>query len=156
MSINIKKLWNKNTNKNMDVKEVLEEFGDNLIADIRYNMANYDMSKGNLAKSLEYETDGTNFKLYANDYWNYAQHGRGPGPVPHDFEEILENWITENGIKPQTNITQFANAIKYKTIREGSSIYRGDRPERDFIGDAIDINLEELEKSLRSISTIII
>lgn len=133
----------------MDVKDVLKEFGENLIADIRYNMSDYSMGKGNLAKSLEYETDGNSFKLYANDYWTYAQKGRGPGRVPYDFTEILEDWIVKNGIKPKNgNITQFANAIKYKTIREGSSIYRGDRPERDFLGNAVEINLEGLEKSL--------
>ena len=132
----------------MDVKDVLKEFGDNLIADIRYKMSDYGLDRSDLAKSLEYEIDGNSFKLYSDSYWTYAQKGRGPGRVPYNFEEILEDWIVANGIKPQTNITQFANAIKWKTIKEGSSIYRGDRPERDFLGNAVDVNLEELGKSL--------
>lgn len=133
----------------MDVKDVLKEFGDNLIADIRYKMLDYSMDKSNLAKSLEYEIDDSSFKLYASDYWNYAQKGRESGRVPYNFTEVLENWIVANGIKPlDGNITQFANAIKWKTIREGSYLYRHPEQQRDFIGDSIDVNLEELEKSL--------
>lgn len=136
----------------MDVKDVLKDFGDNLITDIRYNMSDYGMGKGNLVKSLEYEIDDNSFKLYASDYWTYAQKGRGPGRVPYDFEEILEEWIVKNGIRPMNgSITQFANAIKWSTIKNGSYLYRHPEQQRDFIGDAIYVNLEQLEKSLVSV-----
>lgn len=136
----------------MDVKEVLEEFGDNLITDIRYNMSDYGLGRSNLAKSLEYEIGDSSFKLYADSYWSYAQKGREPGRVPYNFEEILEEWIVANGIKPKNGgITQFANAVKWKTIKEGSYLYRHPEQQRDFIGDAIDVNLEQLEKSLASV-----
>lgn len=128
-------------------EDTLEEFANNLIADIKYEMQNQGLGGSNLEKSLDYEVNGDRVTVTAAPYLKYAQKGRGPGKVPRDFTEILETWIVKNGIRPATgNITQFANAIKWKTIREGSAIYRGDRPERDVITRPIEENLEWLEQ----------
>ena len=128
-------------------EDTLEEFANNLIADIKYEMQNQGLGGSDLEKSLDYEVNGDRVTVTAAPYLKYAQKGRGPGKVPRDFTEILETWIVKNGIRPATgNITQFANAIKWKTIREGSAIYRGDRPERDVITRPIEENLEWLEQ----------
>lgn len=128
-------------------EDTLEEFANNLIADIKYEMQNQGLGGSDLEKSLDYEVNGDRVTVTAAPYLKYAQKGRGPGKVPRDFTEILETWIVKNGIRPATgNITQFANAIKWKTIREGSAIYRGDRPERDVVTRPIEENLEWLEQ----------
>lgn len=128
-------------------EDTLEEFANNLIADIKYEMQNQGLGGSDLEKSLDYEVNGDRVTVTAAPYLKYAQKGRGPGKVPRDFTEILETWIVKNGIRPATgNITQFANAIKWKTIKEGSAIYRGDRPERDVITRPIEENLEWLEQ----------
>lgn len=128
-------------------EDTLEEFANNLIADIKYEMQNQGLGGSDLEKSLDYEVNGDRVTVTAAPYLKYAQKGRGPGKVPRDFTEILETWIVKNGIRPATgNITQFANAIKWKTIREGSAIYRGDRPERDIVTQPIEENLEWLEQ----------
>lgn len=128
-------------------EDTLEEFANNLIADIKYEMQNQGLGGSDLEKSLDYEINGDRVTVTAAPYLKYAQKGRGPGKVPRDFTEILETWIVKNGIRPATgNITQFANAIKWKTIKEGSAIYRGDRPERDVVTRPIEENLEWLEQ----------
>lgn len=128
-------------------EDTLEEFANNLIADIKYEMQNQGLGGSDLEKSLDYEVNGDRVTVTAAPYLKYAQKGRGPGKVPRDFTEILETWITKNGIRPATgNITQFANAIKWKTIKEGSAIYRGDRPERDVVTRPIEENLDWLEQ----------
>lgn len=128
-------------------EDTLEEFANNLIADIKYEMQNQGLSGSDLEKSLDYEVNGDRVTVTAAPYLKYAQKGRGPGKVPWDFEKILETWIVKNGIRPATgNITQFANAIKWKTIKEGSAIYRGDRPERDVVTRPIEENLDWLEQ----------
>lgn len=129
----------------VNFEETLKEFAESTIEDIRYNMSHYDMRDSNLSKSLEYTISGNNVKIYAAPYFKYAEVGRGPGGVPRNFTEILENWIVSHGIKPKTSLTEFANAIKWKTIKHGSSIYRGERPNRDFIGDAIKENIDILQ-----------
>lgn len=124
---------------------ILTEFANNLIADIQYQMDEQGLGDSDLKKSLEYEVDGNHVVVTAAPYLKYAQRGRGPGGTPRNFIDILETWITKNGIKPKNgNITQFANAIKWKTIKEGSSIWRGERPERDVVTEPLDVNLEWL------------
>lgn len=129
-----------------EIEPLLTEFGNNLIADIRYEMQNQGLGGSDLEKSLEYNIDNNEITVLANNYLRYAQKGRGPGGVPRNFIEILETWITKNGIRPATgNITQFANNIKWSIIKNGSSIYRGDRPERDVVTRPIEENLDWLE-----------
>lgn len=133
----------------IDIQETLSEFGTRLIDDIRDNMSYYGLGNSNLAKELEYEVNGANIIVTANHYWKYAELGRGPGGVPRNFEDILLDWMHKYNVKPNYGTDlQFANAIKWKTIKEGSSIYRGARPERDFIDTAIDDNLDWLEDQL--------
>lgn len=127
-------------------EDTLQEFANNLVADIKYEMQNQGLGGSNLEKSLEYEVKGNEVIVTAAPYLKYAQRGRGPGGTPRNFIDILETWITSRGIKPKSgNITQFANAIKWKIIKEGSSIYRGERPERDVITKPLEENLEWLE-----------
>lgn len=129
-----------------EIEPLLTEFGNNLIADIKYEMQNQGLGGSDLEKSLEYNIDGGEITVTAAPYLRWAQKGRGPGGVPRNFIDILETWITKNGIRPATgNITQFANNIKWSIIKNGSSIYRGERPERDVVTRPIEENLDWLE-----------
>lgn len=128
-------------------EDTLEEFANNLIADIKYEMQNQGLGGSDLEKSLDYEVKGNRVTVTAAPYLKYAQKGRGSGKVPRDFTEILETWIVKNGIKPATgNITQFANAIKWKTIKEGSYLWRHPAERRDVVTQPIEENLEWLEQ----------
>lgn len=48
--------------------------------------------------------------------------GRGPGKVPIDFEDIIFQWSMDKGIqfKNQDERKKFANAVKFKMMKEGS------------------------------------
>lgn len=133
----------------VDIRETLNEFGIRLIDDIKDNMASEGYGDSNLAKSLEYEIGDRTITVYADGYWKYAQLGRGPGKVPRNFVDILLNWMQRYNVHANDgNDARFANAIKWNIIRKGSSVFRGDRKEKDFIGDAVKDNMEWLEQQL--------
>lgn len=127
-----------------DITNILREFGENTIADIKYKMGSYGLGDSALAKSLDYEIDGNEVKITAAGYWDYAQKGRPAGKVPYNFQDIIATWSVGRGIRPP-DLMKFANAVKWKTIKEGSSLYRHPEQQRDFIGDAIEVNVEQLK-----------
>lgn len=55
--------------------------------------------------------------------------GRKPGKVPIDFERTIFQWSMAKGIQfsSQKERWSFANAVKWKTIKEGSSQFRQGR-----------------------------
>lgn len=132
-----------------EVEPLLKEFGENLIADIKQEMQSQGLRGSNLEKSLDYEIKDNEITVTSAPYLRWAQTGRDKGRVPWEFEKILENWIVANGIKPKNGtITEFANAIKWKTIKEGSYMWRHPDARRDFITQPIEENLEWLENQI--------
>lgn len=129
-------------------EDTLEEFANNLIADIKYEMQNQGLGGSDLEKSLDYEVNGDRVTVTAAPYLKYAQKGRGPGFTPRNFvSNILEPWIVKNGLKPNKGtITDFAWAIKKTIEKRGSSIFRRERPERDVVTRPMEENLEWLEQ----------
>jgi len=133
----------------INFNDTLTEFANNLIADIQYEMQNQGLGGSDLEKSLEYQVNDNRVTVTAAYYLPYAEKGRGPGHTPRNFIEILETWITKNGIKPTSGtITDFAWAIKKTIEQRGSSIFRGDRPERDVTTVPVEENLDELKKKI--------
>lgn len=129
-----------------EIESTLTEFGNNLIADIQTQMQEQGLGQSDLIKSLEYEINDNRITVTAAPYYKYAQTGRGPGKVPYDFKDILELWIVKNGIKPKIGtISEFANVIKWKTIKEGSYMFRNPQSQRDFTTQPIEENLDWLE-----------
>lgn len=123
--------------ENKDLNQIIEELANEIIENIRANMSSYGLGDGNLAKSLEPEIDGNHLKILANDYWDYAMEGRGPGGVPNNFTEILTHWISDRNIQVD-DPRRFVNNVKWKTIREGSYLYRHPEEQRDFLSDVLD------------------
>lgn len=79
-------------------------------------------------------------KIYAAHYFRYLVLGRGPGKMPP--REKIEEWVEKN---PDVlaffktifkNITSksLAYIIARKIGREGTQIYRGERPGIDYLG----------------------
>ena len=132
-----------------EVEPLLKEFGENLIADIKYEMQNQGLGGSNLEKSLDYQIKDNTITVTAAPYLKWAQIGRDKGKVPYEFEKILETWIVANGIRPHHGtITEFANAIKWKTIKEGSYMWRNPTSRRDVVTRPIEENLEWLENQI--------
>lgn len=130
-----------------DFKDVLDRFALAIISDIQENMSYYGMQNSKLADSLDYTIDDNGIKIYAASYFPYAEKGRGPGGVPYNFEDIIKQWVSDRGISV-SDVDKFAVAVKWKTINEGSSLYRNPSEQRDFIADAVDNNIDILKNQL--------
>lgn len=127
-----------------DFTELLKSFGENVCADIRMQMAQYGLGDSDLAKSVSYEVNGNEVKITANSYYDYAEKGRGPGKVPYKFEDIVSAWAVGRGIRPP-DLMKFASAVKWRTIKDGSYLYRHPEKQREFDSEAIQENLDWLK-----------
>ena len=137
---------------NEDLKTVLDKFAMDVIADIKANMK--DLSDSALANSLNYEIieDGEGFhvNIIANEYWDFAQKGSAPwtgsgnGEFIKQFPEIIREWVKKRGISEE-----YVQPIVWSIVKKGSSINRGERPQRDFLGTAIQDNLDKLSAEWR-------
>ena len=132
--------------ENKDLQQVIEDLANEIIENIRSNMSSYGLADGNLAKSLEPEIEGNSVKIWANDYWDYAMGGRGPGGVPNNFTDILSQWVQDRNIQVD-DTRQFVNNVKWKTIREGSYLYRHPEERRDFLSEVLDEPLAKFQES---------
>lgn len=79
-------------------------------------------------------------KIYAAHYFRYLVLGRGPGKMPP--REKIEEWIEKNPdilaffktIFKNITSKSLAYIIARKIGREGTQIYRGERPGIDYLG----------------------
>lgn len=134
---------NKSNNHGLEITEIFQKIADSIMIELKSNMSAYGLNDSNLANSLESNIHATGFQILANNYWNYAQVGRGPGGVPYNFEDILRNWISARNITVQEP-EKFVQAVKWKTIREGSYLYRNPNEHRDFIQNSVQDSMEEI------------
>ena len=128
-----------------DINDILKNFAEAVISDIRANIDSYGLGGGNLYNSLDYTIEDNELTITGAGYFKYAEKGRGPGRIPGNFVEILEEWIRKRGIStPEPR--KFASAIAWKTFNEGSYLYRHPDEQRDFIGTSIEDNIGDLEE----------
>lgn len=127
----------------------LGQAADELIQDIRTELENNHINAhGNLSNSLGWQITakdtGMSLSVYADSYWDYAIGGRGPGKVPGNFIEILEDWIRVKGIVvEQGTIRQFAGAIMYNIKNYGSRRWR-DNDKADVLTVPVEKFLEKV------------
>ena len=133
--------------ENKDVKTAIDILADEIIGNIRENMSSYGLSDGNLYNSLESNIDGDHLQILGADYFEYAMKGRGPGKIPYNFSDILEEWIDRRHIPFNGSKRRFANAIAWKTAREGSYLFRHPEEQRDFLKDVLDEPISKFQQS---------
>lgn len=131
------------------IKERLLEIGTEFIAKVREQLESQGVNaSGRLSESLTIEESDTGIRILANDYLQYAEVGRKNGRVPTDFVSILEQWIKDKNLTPiNGDVHEFAESIKWKTIKYGSSKFRGDRPKNDVLSESykdLDSKLDDL------------
>lgn len=121
------------TYKGIDVTKPLQEWAEGLIADIREEMKMQNLNaSGRLSDSLEYNLTQTGVTIYAWGYFPYAEGGRGPGKVPRNFHNIIEQWIDDKGLH-FANPSAAAWGITHNIKHYGSSKYRGSRAKNDVL-----------------------
>lgn len=129
------------------------EAADLLIEDIRSEMERQNINaKGNLSASLGWRITandrGLSLSVMADDYWDYAMGGRGPGKIPGNFVEILQDWIVAKNIPFDGSIRNFAGAIAYNIKNYGSRRYRENNP--------ADVLSGPIEKFLESVGDMVL
>lgn len=139
------------------------EAADLLIEDIRSEMERQNINaKGNLSASLGWRITandrGLSLSVMADDYWDYAMGGRGPGKIPAgkipageipgNFVEILQDWIVAKNIPFDGSIRNFAGAIAYNIKNYGSRRYRENNP--------ADVLSGPIEKFLESVGDMVL
>lgn len=96
----------------------------------------------------EVPTD-TGGQLWTSDYLQYLIYGRPPGkfPPPDKMLEFVQKhpYILASAKQQFKNITEqgLAFIIGRKIAREGSAIFRGEKPGVDFLG-SMELNMPEL------------
>ena len=131
------------------VSDILQEELDILLKEIiRQHEAAGQVASKKTRDSFKVEVSENNGKLVGASYAGVLEKGRKPGKVPHDFTNILLRWMSAKGITPsdaeQAEI--MANAIKWKIIKEGTSLYTGKETRRVYFTVLIDICLRSIEE----------
>lgn len=84
-------------------------------------------ASGNLAKTLRYELKETKLSIYANDYIYDLIWGKPPNKsmasLDINLESKIKQWMSEKGIRDESNKDTLAYHITNKIHKFGSSIY---------------------------------
>lgn len=130
-----------------EIKKTAEKLAEGIIDSIKQNMESYGQGSSNLANSLRFEADEESIKIYAADYFDYAEKGRGPGGVPRNFESILDDWIKRHKVSFDGEKSKFINSVKWSIVRYGTKMWREGK-ERDFLKDTVEKNIEKFEEDI--------
>ena len=92
------------------------------------------VASGKTRASFLIQSSGLTGTLSGANYAGVLQDGRKPGGVPKEFIEILRKWAQAKGISfsDEKQFNLWANAVKWKIIREGSKLYRSSQHEDIF------------------------
>lgn len=120
----------------ISVKEILSEELEQLKSDIifRHEQAKQ-LASGKTKASFEKKiTSDFSGQLLGAGYSGVLERGRKPGGVPKDFVDILKRWAQAKGISftDEKKFNLWANAVKWKIIKDGSKLYRSGQTEDIF------------------------
>lgn len=136
-----------------DVSDILQEELDNLLKEIiRQHEAAGQVASKKTRDSFKVEVSENYGKLLGASYAGVLEKGRKPGKVPNDFADILLRWLYAKGIAPSDaeQAEVMANAIKWKIIEEGTSLYAGKETRKVYFTVLVDICLRSIEERVAS------
>jgi len=111
----------------MDTTQIIYEELQTLEQDIvtRHEAARQ-VASGKTRDAFKVTADLTSGQLSGNSYVGVLERGRKPGKTPSDFVDILKRWAQAKGISfsDEKQFNLWANAIKWKIIKEGTKLYR--------------------------------
>lgn len=130
----------------VNVQDILAEEMQLLKADIivRHEQSGQ-VASGKTKASFETNIDAFTGQLLGANYVGVLERGRKPGGVPKDFIDILQRWAQAKGISfpSEKQFNLWANAVKWKMIREGTKLYRSGQKQ-----DIFDTPIENFNKRL--------
>lgn len=131
-----------------EIKTVANEIGEKIVEEIRSNMSEQGLGDSNLSKSLRFEANEESITVFAADYFEFAEKGRGPGGLPRSWESIMKDWISRHSVKFDGDERTFIQNVKWATIRMGSRLYRHPSERRDFLRGVEDKASEWIEEAI--------
>ena len=130
-----------------EIKKTATKLAEGIVNDIKANMESYGLGDSNLARSLSFTADEESIKIFAADYFEYAEKGRPGGRIPRNFEDILSDWVDRHHIKFDGEKRVFCRNVAWNIYHHGTRLWREGKT-RDFIKDAVEKNLSEFEKEI--------
>lgn len=133
----------------------VEEWLDRFVKSVQIELHNDRIdASGDLSDSIDYrierQSDGMHAIVESNNYMLYAEGGRKGGKIPHNFIQILTQWIKDKGLsvspKDDRRFAYFT-AMKIKTY--GSRRYR-DNDIDDVLGKVLDRERPKLNEILEN------
>lgn len=137
-----------------EVERVLRESLAEAVDQIKANLkANDKVASGDTLNSFSLSISGYRGKVEGAAYIEAVEKGRKAGKVPRNMTEILMRWIKAKGLSfgDEKDLQRWANAIKWKIIREGTYLHRSGK-----VIDIIDTPTQDAANTLSErISTLL-
>lgn len=137
------------------LKEHLEVIKNRIIQKMEASGRN---ATGKSVSSLKVEVKDGHGIIWGSKSFLAMERGRGPGPIPKGFTEIIMRWAKAKGISISSNRTQnksqdsmlrsFAGAVAFTIMKKGTRLYRN-KAYNDIYTSVLS---EELEKMADSMS----
>lgn len=112
---------------------------------------------GRSVASLKVEVKGGHGILWGSKSFLAMEKGRGPGPVPRGFTEIIMAWAQAKGISvrsktpgtkdPEAALRSFAGAVAYNIMKKGTRLYRTKQYD-DIFSSVVKEELEIMEEQM--------
>lgn len=114
-------------------------------------------ASGRSVASLRIEDEGTEglarVMLTGDKQWEVMERGRGPGKVPHNFSDIIKEWILKKGISyrqfapkngnPERGLKSLSYMIAHSIMKKGTKLHR-DKGYNDIFDTLLEEETEKL------------
>lgn len=111
----------------MKIEDILNEELEALRSEIiTFHERAGQVASGKTKDSFSIETQNFSGQLLGASYAGVLEQGRKPGAVPRYFLDIIKRWAIVKGISisDEKQFNRWANAVKWKIIKEGTKLYR--------------------------------
>ena len=107
----------------MGVLELIDEFSEKLVRDLRKNLEEKDRSNNKSANRLAASITpkvkllpgGVVCQIEMNDYWYWVNYGRDAAPVAESAK--IKEWARRKGIDPRAKINSWRETYRNKTVK---------------------------------------
>lgn len=133
------------------LEQVLNDFADRFIELARQNLTNNQSNASHelynsLEKIIEIGEDHYSVKISLADYWEFLEHGRGPGKFPPP--PAIQNWIEVKPVTPVPGVDGKTPTVQQLSFLIGRKIAREGTEPKPFFEPAKQQVLQELSDAI--------
>lgn len=131
--------------------EVLNQFADRFIELAKQNLENNGSNashnlSNSIEKIVEIGEDHYSVKISLEDYWQFLEHGRGPGKFPPP--PAIQNWIEVKPVTPTPGVDGKTPTVQQLSFLIGRKIAREGTEPKPFFEPAKQQVLQELSDAI--------